>query len=197
MPVQDLIFVENLGSEPITGAFNSNGFLIPPGERVMLDRVAAMKDWGDWTKRNWGREPHKRERDAEYRRIRGLYGVHEGARVPNGHDKDGQVIEVSSETILAERLPKVALFELTGEKIIGILDDPTGESLPLETADEDVLSKMVASQDDRIAKLEAMLEQALVDRSSIEAPVDSPDTAPRPKASKPKVTASQVSEAQE
>lgn len=194
--------VTNLGAEPIVGAYDGNGFLIPPGETAILPSAAAKKDWGDWEARNLSRDPKFCYRDQEYARLRGIYGVSEGARVPltqNGvpvTDKEtGAVIEVLADTIVEERLPKVKLEQLDGTPIIGVLDDPKGESMPLEGASTEDTAAVIEALRQDMLKQQQTIDALLSNQAAVDVPVDSPENAPRPKTSKPKtVSASSARE---
>lgn len=201
----DVVYVVNNGDKPHEGKLNGVPYVIPTdGERHIMDREAAVKDFGDWTARNLGPRPRDRKRDKEYTRILGLYGLHKGAMVParseNGQaviEDDGRVKEVLSDNFRSKWLPKVEIFEQDGTKAITVIEDPEGKTLPLEGAAAEDVTRVVASQDERIAALERQLQETYnltaASQETVSAPKDEPKTAKRPQGRKPEVTASQVS----
>lgn len=192
-----LVNIRNLGKEAIAGAFGGEPYLIPPGEQRMLGVECAKKDLGDWDTRNLSQNDEKlRFRWKEYLRVRGLYGVHEGAKIPvvkdGGPDLDERGVprEVLADTMWRERVPKVEITLLDGTKVVGVLDDPEGRDLPAGDATE-------SDKDLALASLKAQMEQmqATIDKMNaprVDIPTDDPETAPRPQPKKAKVAAAQT-----
>lgn len=190
----DAVRVTNLGKEPITTQYDGKRYVLPCNEAVIVPAEVARKDFGDWDARNLG--PGDMDRDYEYARIRGIYGVSEGARVPlveNGlpvRDKEtGGIVEVLADEIVDARLPKVKIETLDGKTITGVLDDPKGTSLPLEEASQEDVTKVVSSLQQQMVEQQKIIDGLLAKQADVDIPVDSPENAPRPKTSKPKVSA--------
>lgn len=183
--------VRNLGSKPLLGAYDSQPYRIDPGETAIIDVECAKKDFGDWECRNFGEG--KNHRLDEYHRIRGLMGVMEGARVPSGeYDEDGRPVEVPSGVLVETRLPKVEIHLADGTKVVSVLEDPEGRSLPV--ASELDQTRAIESMQEEIKKLSDALDSVKNQQNHVEIPKDAPSSK-RPSPKKPEVVGSQVSEA--
>ena len=199
----DIVQVKILGTKPHRGKLNGQPYEIPADGRLhIMDREAAVKDFGNWEARNLSSRPKDRWRDKEVARIRGLYGVHKGAQVPdrgpNGEavlDEKGIPREVFSDTVASEWLPKVEIYDMEGNRYTTIFDDPSGESLPLAGAGQEDVTKVVSSQAEQLAAAQKQIDELremVMETRTIQAPKDDPATATRPKPKKVEATASQV-----
>lgn len=193
----DLVRVKNVGDAPISGAYGGNGYLIPVGGDTLMETECAKKDFGDWDTRNLSKTEEKlRFRDRELRRVRGLYGVTPGAKIPvvthDGKadlDDHGVPKEVLADVVWKDRMPKVEIYSMDGTRLTTVIEDPEGESLPLDGSSDDkdlALAEMRAQID--------KLQDAIVGMQvkAVDIPVDSPETAPRPTPKKAKVHAAQT-----
>lgn len=200
----DIVQVKNLGDKPHRGRLNGQPYEIPADGRLhIMDREAAVKDFGNWEARNLSQRPKDRWRDKEVVRIRGLYGLHKGAQIPdrgpNGEavldESTGFPKEVFADLKVAEWLPKIEIYDMEGNRLTSIFDDPTGETLPLEGAAAEDVTKVVSSQADQLAAAQRQIDELrelVMETRTIQAPKDDPATASRPKGKKVEVTASQV-----
>jgi hypothetical protein len=187
-----VVRVKNLGKVALRGAFDGTAYVIEPGESAILDEECAIKDFGDWGQRNYGTEESTQYRKAEYLRLRGLYGVMPGTRIPSGKfNADGYPLEVPSEVLLAERMPKVEITTMDGRKIPTVIDDPEGNELPLEGGDSTDQNRAIEAMQDQIASLKDALESMRSQVPELDIPKDSPQ-GQRPKARKAEVLGSQV-----
>lgn len=196
MPV-DIVRVRNLGDTSIEGSYGGVGYLIRPNETAMLETECAKKDFGDWDARNASKTEEKyRFRYREYLRVRGLYGVTPGARIPvmnNGQPEFGEngvPKEILADQVWKERVPKVEIELMDGSKVTTILEDPEGDSLPAGDIGSQDTDLVIAQMRADIEKLTSALEQ--VKSEPVDIPVDSPETAPRPAPKKAKVHAAQT-----
>ena len=197
MPV-DIVRVHNLGDTTLDGAYGGVGYMIRPGESAMLETEAAKKDFGDWDARNASKTEEKyRFRYREYLRVRGLYGVTPGARIPE-RDKNGRPVlnehgipkEVLADVVWQDRIPKVAIELMDGTKVVTVLDDPEGTDLPAGEGEGMETDLVIAQMRADIEKLTSALEK--VQATPVDIPVDLPETAPRPTPKKAKVAAAQT-----
>lgn len=193
----DIVKVRNLGETDHVSAYNGERFVIRAGGELTIEREAAVKDFGNWEARNFSQtDARLRHREREFRRVRGLYGVHEGAKIPvRGPDggpvlnKDGIPEETLADTVYRERLPKVEIYLMDGTKVTSVIEDPEGKDLPLDDAPAGDQVNAIASLQAQIKQMEGALSSLLDKQTQIEIPTDSPQ--PKPKASKPKVVSAQ------
>lgn len=169
----EVVHCKNIGTIPHASAFNSRPYVIKPGQSAILEREAAVKDFGDWSLRNESAEIHKRL--DEYHRVQGHYGC--------GPD----TIRDENTPVWDEVMPRVELSDESGNPIISVLDDPQGNSLPEDTTGQDGLERQLDLMRQRMAELEDMLNRGQ-DRPAVVVAEDSPDTAPRRRGRPPKVT---------
>lgn len=193
----DLVRVKNVGDTTLEGAYGGVGWLVHPGGELVMETEAAKKDWGDWDTRNLSKtEGHLRFRDREFRRVRGLYGVTPGARIPvvdrNGVpelDENGRPKEVLADTIWRERVPKVEIYSMDGTRFTTVLEDPEGADLPMDGTPSDDKDQAIAAMQSQIDKL--LNAVADMQTKSVDLPKDTPESAPRPQPKKAKVSAAQ------
>lgn len=186
----DVCRVKNLGSQPLIGAYDSQPYRIDPEETGLLDVECAKKDFGDWTLRNWGEG--KNFRFDEFQRIRGLKGIMEGSMVPTGNrTKEGTWEEVPSNLLLDDRMPKVEITLMDGSKVITVLEDPEGRTLPLENASQVDQAHAIESMQEQIAKLTDALDSMKNQQAHVEIPKDTPQSK-RPQQKKSDVVGSQI-----
>lgn len=194
----DLVRVKNVGDQPISGAYGGNGYLIPVGGDSLMETECAKKDFGDWDSRNLSKTEEKlRFRDRELRRVRGLYGVTPGAKIPvvthDGKadlDDHGVPKEVLADLVWKDRMPKVEVYSMDGTRFTTVIEDPEGETLPLDGASSDDKDLALAEMKSQLAKLQDAIDGMKAQPVAI--PVDSPETAPRPTPKKAKVHAAQT-----
>lgn len=112
-----LVRVKNLGKTVLRLGHNSEVTVIAPGSEGFVDRECAARYFGNWTLRNTKEEAFRLD---ELNRLKGLAGCNEHG-----------VSALIDEGVWEDRKPQVELHDLEGKKIITVLDDPTGETLPL------------------------------------------------------------------
>lgn len=192
-----LVKVRNLGDKTLSGAFGGQPYSIPPGEEVFMEVECAKKDYGDWDLRNLHpTEDRLRFRVKEYARVRGLYGVTPGAKIPIL--KDGEPVfnaagvpeEVLADQVWRERVPKVAITRMDGTPCVTVLDDPEGKDLPAAESSSEDKDLALAEMQSQLRKLQESMEA--MQGSKVSIPVDDPETAPRPVAKKAKAVAAQT-----
>lgn len=183
----EVIIVRNTGTSDLDVRFNSRSTIIKPDESGIVETDAAKLWFGDWDARNMGREERHQFRTHELARLRGIYGAH--------FDDDFRTEHPSiPEPLLADQKwernrPHVELFEQDGTRIISVLDDPEGKTLPLEEASHDVLARTVEDMQAQLAQMQEQLAKAQEAQDTLSVPTDSPDTSPQRKRGAVKVDA--------
>lgn len=174
----EFVRVKNNGSKPISIAYNSRRTVINPGQEAIVEDEAAKIHFGNWDLRNDDRADW---RHAEYRRLRGLAGC-----------TDEGISALVDDKVWAERMPQVTLMKGDGTPIVGVLDDPSGESLPIQSnVDRDRELQMLREQVDRLIN-DRESERGSLPSLLVE---DSPDTAPRRRGRPPQIQSSEAAEA--
>lgn len=191
-----LVRVRNNGDQPLAGAYGGNPYLIRPGEESFMEVECAKKDFGDWDTRNLSPTEEKlRFRTREYARVRGLYGVTPGAKIPVRKDdgspelnENGVPQEVLADLVWKDRVPKVEVLKMDGTRIVTVLEDPEGKDLPAGDTPSEDKDLALAQMKAEIEKLQNSVASM---QSQVSIPTDDPDTAPRPVAKKAKVASAQ------
>lgn len=197
MAATDIVRVVNKGTEDHVGTFDGKPYRIPAGGEALLDKEAAIKDFGNWDARNLGSEPRLRKREHEVQRLRGLRGVVAGSKIPvmvGGKGKykdDGYPEEVLADQVWRERMPNVEIYLMDGTKVTTVLEDPEGTTLPLEDAPQEDLARTINAMKAEMEKMQRAFESTLEKQAQVEVPVDLPENAPRPKPKKAEVVAAQ------
>lgn len=173
----DVILVKNVGSDPFDVRYNSRSTIIPPQDTAIVDVEAAKLWFGDWDARNVGKEERHQFRSQELARLKGLYGAHydDDMRQP-----DPRIPEpLFAEQKWDRNQPRIELYEQDGTRIISVLDDPKGDSLPLEDASSDVLARTIEQMQKQLEDMNQRLLKAQEAQSTMDIPTDSPETAPQ------------------
>lgn len=169
----DIVRVTNLGSEDFKGAFNSQPFTIPAGGDAIIDREAAIIWFGDWTVRNLGTEQKHQFRRMEVERLKGLYGSH----YDDPRDDPRIPAPLYAQEKWAQNKPFVKIEETDGTKVITILEDESGSTLPIADAPAHDVAAAVAAMQDQIIKLQDAVAEA--QGAAVKAPTDSPERGQR------------------
>lgn len=183
----DVVMVRNVADKPFDVRYNSRSTIINPDETGIVDSEAAKLWFGDWEARNIGREERHQFRTRELERLKGIYGAH--------FDDDFRAEHPSiPEPLLADQKwernrPRVELYNQSGERIISVLDDPEGNTLPLEDASQDVLARTVSQMQSQLDELKDQLSKAQEAQATLDIPTDSPDTSPQRRRGQVKVDA--------
>lgn len=155
--------VRNVGSAPYLLAYNSQVTRLMPGVEAVVEEEAAKIHFGDWDLRN---DDRGQWRHLELARLRGIAGS----------DEEG-VSAGQSAALWESRRPRVELLTATGDPIVSVIDDPSGDSLPVNSnRDRDRELVFLRDQIDKLME-ERELERA--QSTLLDIPVDAPDTAPR------------------
>lgn len=155
--IGDYVTIRNAGDTPVVYLYENQRHVLEPGtERVVpwghMDKLMGNPFLTNATR--------ARDRAMECARLHILYGTY------------GQDTERSPDW------PKLEAYDPDGERIITILDDPTGENAPVQpsdTLDPGALRAQLATTQRRLQQLEQLLK--VQDRSS---PVAVPDDTPPP-----------------
>lgn len=161
----DIIRVRNNG-DALRLAYNSQITIVGTGQDAFIEREAACIHFGNWVLRG-------KEREQEYKRIRGLYGAH--------LDRIKDPKEPSPDELWDRNYPKVELYETDGTKITPIWEDVEGTELPIEGSTVQDKERELQLLRERLEALEASFDEP----EDQELPgVDSPENAPRRRAVK-------------
>ena len=181
----DVIVARNRGDKPFEVKFNSRITTIPAGGEAIIDREAAVVWFGDWEARNVGKAEMHQFRSQELARLKGLYGAHFDDRP--GDPRTPEPLTADEKWV--RYCPQIELYNTSNERIIGILDDPTGHSLPLEDAPSDVLAAAVNRMQSEMEDLKAQIAAANEAKATIDIPVDSSENSPQRRRGNVKVDA--------
>lgn len=174
MDLLELVRCHNLGSTELRLAYNSRLFKVPAGGQMFIPAEAAVIHFGDWTQRG-------DRRMEEYRRIRGHHGCVPGESYEDTPGAD----RIPSDVLWEQRRPQVELYTVTDEKIVTVMDDPTGETLGAVGAPDDDKERILAALQAQLNRLEAELAAERSSAPTSPAPVDTPENAPRTKGRRP------------
>lgn len=167
----DAVRIRNVGKAPIQVAYNSQVTILPVDTDAFMEREAAAIHFGNWTLSG-------AEREAEYKRLRGL----------GGSDKEGRSA-MEDDAVWDLVRPRVEIYELSGERITTILDDPAGHSITYaKPLDYDAQLAALQDQVNRLMK-ERESDMALVPVSQVGE--DKPETATRRRSREPSVRTEQ------
>lgn len=183
----DVVICKNVGDKPIDVRYNSRSTVIEPGESGIVESEAAKLWFGDWDQRNIGKDERNQHRTAELERIKGLFGslFDDDIRNPDPRLEKPLLAHQKWE----RNRPQVELYNQDGTRIISVLDDSTGATLPLDEAPTDVLARTVEQMQAQITAMEQMLAKAQEAQDTLSVPTDSPDTSPQRKRGAVKVDA--------
>lgn len=155
--LRDHVRVHNDGDDDLIIRYNSQPYLIPAKGDAIIPREAACKDFGDWTARG-------KDREREYRRLKGLYGALEG-------------IPGDTERFDANR-PRVRIMEVSGDPVVSVMDDPKGSNLPSDISQpQEIPEGYIESIVER--EIQRRLGQEEQPHAATAVPDDLPETAPR------------------
>lgn len=160
--VNDVCRILNLMDREWTGMYNSQSYKMPPGGETIAPYIAVCNWFGHPDAVDVG--PRERYRTDEYARLRVFYGVYD--------DEDRW----------DELTPKVEVYDLEGNRIITVIDDPSGAHLsPTQTTvlERDNLTRQLAQMDRQMRAMQAQLDQqnramAAEDAGDIINPDDAP-----------------------
>lgn len=162
----DHVRVKNLAEDNLVLRYNSQEYVVPAEGDALVPAECAAIWFGDWNKRNTDRKP---DRNKEVTRLRGLYGAHAGFE--------------GADTRWEERQPKVELYTADGQRLIGVLDDPSGDTLPAVGGEYN--AKLIDDMRTRMQEMEARMQEMTGGLEDI--PEDTPDKPPARKKRKPQV----------
>lgn len=164
----DIVRVTNLGSKPVTIAWNSKPYKLEPGKIQFVPVEAAVLWFGDprstdsiqsWKDESGGVTVVP-SREDEIRRLTIKYGFNMTTGVPENtflKNEDGEY-----------PVPRIELATLDGDVIQTVLSDPEGESVNVATptiAEQSDLMRLVESQQ---RQLNFLLEQLGMSKQVVE-----------------------------
>ncbi len=169
----DIVRCRNLGSQDFKGSYDNKPFTVPAGSEAIIDREAAFIWFGDWNARNLGQDQKHQFRRMEVQRLRGIYGANyddprEDPRISDPRTADEK---------WAFNKPHIEVYETDGRKLITVLEDESGTTLPIEDAPAEDVASAVAAMQDQINRLQAAVEEA--QGHDVKAPTDSPERGQR------------------
>lgn len=130
----ELVRITNDDDVPFIGMFNGQRYIIKPRSETVVPFEAMCLWMGNPNSRDL--DAKRRDRTSEYRRLRVKYGVYEH------NDREDQ-------------LPRLSAFNMEGEKIVTVLDDPEGKNITTTAA---------TVQDDESLREEVVRLRGLVER---------------------------------
>lgn len=133
--------IVNEGDKPFTSKWEGNVFTIRPGSEIMVTQDAANRWTGNPTTVNDGKVNARRE---EYNRLRVLYGAYE-------NDEKWEANH-----------PRLAVYDLDGNRINTVIDDPEGTALtpaPIDRTARSMQDQMEDMQRQMDAMARAMADQ--------------------------------------
>lgn len=153
----DLIKIVNTGNKTITLAGNTRYEIAVGAERI-IPFVEAASWFGDPRLQNVGRDT---ARDMAWRLTQNLWGYTEGMQYPvDPHDASAGFMTWD------EFKPKFEAFDMNGEQVYFIIDDPLGtavfkgpELIDPATQDNAVLTKQMAEMERTISELKQMMSE--------------------------------------
>ncbi len=170
----EVVRIHNKGEAPFVGGYAQNRYVIPV-EGVAVVPIEAAQHWaGRWYLND--RDRHK-ERTTEYERLMVLYGIFDDAH------ESGITTEEKRET----QIPKFEVYDLDGNQITTVLDDPTGKgSNPVDTTkmEKELIDERIAELTRQVTALTAAKAAAEISKdgtyeeSTDEVPKDTPTRVP-------------------
>lgn len=137
-----VVRVRNVGSVPFSSGFANNTYTIAVGAETIIPYDAAVLWLGDPNSRDL--DGTRRNRLAEYTRLRTKYGAY------------------ADETSWDKNKPKLEVYDLDGNRLYTVVDDPEGlESSPAPAQSTPTL---VQEQMDRMAKELELLRGLLMQK---------------------------------
>ena len=155
--IGDYVTIRNAGDTPVVYLYENQRYVLEPGVERVVPWGHMDKLMGNPFLTNASRA---RERAMECARLHIFYGTY------------GQDTERSPDW------PKLEAYDPDGERIVTILDDPTGENAPVQPSDAldpSALRAQLASTQRRLQQLEQLLK--VQDRAT---PTVVPDDTPPP-----------------
>lgn len=135
--------IVNEGDEPFTSKWEGNTFTIKPKSEIMVTLDAANRWTGNAATVNDGKVNARRE---EYNRLRVLYGAYE------------------NDEKWVKNQPHLAVYDLDGNRINTVIEDPEGTRLTATPADKTTRS-MQEQLEDMQRQMEAMT-RAIADQEA-------------------------------
>lgn len=137
----ELCRIVNKGKVPFVSKWEGNKFTIKPGSEIMVTRDAANRWTGNATVFDDGKVNARRE---EYNRLRVLYGAYE------------------NDTKWEENQPHLAVYDLDGNRIITVIDDPEGTQV--QPAPIDRTTRSMQEQLEDMERQMAAMRRAMEDQ---------------------------------
>lgn len=141
LQANDVVRIRNLMDKEWTGMYNSQTYRMSPGGECIAPYIAVCNWFGHPEAVDIG--PRERYRTDEYARLRVFYGVYD--------DEDKW----------DELTPKVEVYDLDGNRIITVIDDPSGSALtPAQStvAERDLLVRQMTQMQKQMAMMQAQLD---------------------------------------
>lgn len=172
----DVVRLVNEGDTPFTDMYGSRPYSIPVGGQLMVDYDAVCLWLGHPQANDY--DPRNRVRTQEYHRLRSRYGVD-----AQELEMQLQKLPVDTDELFQRLRPSLAAYDMAGDRIVTVADDPSGDSLSpaIDTSGDSQqlimarMAQMEREMNDMRVQLaaNARTEQALNDAQPI--PVDNPD----------------------
>jgi hypothetical protein len=124
----EVIRIHNVGDTDFVDAFNGRPYRIPANGQLMVD-FDAMCLWLGHPDAN-DFDPRNRVRLAEYERIRSRYGI-DARALELSLDK----IPFDSDDLFRAMRPKLECFNMAGDRVLTVADDPDGDLLVPDTSE--------------------------------------------------------------
>lgn len=183
----EIVEVRNAGSKPVVLAYAGRRYPINPDERAAVPVQAAKRSVGDW-ERSDDPESNYLPRTRERSRLATLYGLCGDAFYSDDPivtaslaiEADGGNMRVKPadydpvaavdgrRVYMHPNLPRLEVFDLVGNRIITVLDDPDGD-MATGGAFHAVRRDAEAATKDQIASLQAQVT-ALVNQLAVSDP---------------------------
>lgn len=141
LQANDVVRIRNLMDREWSAMYNSQTYRMGPGGETIAPYIAVCNWFGHPEAVDMG--PRERYRTDEYARLRVFYGVYD--------DEDKW----------DELTPKVEVYDLDGNRITTVIDDPSGSALtPAQStvAERDLLVRQMAQMQKQMAAMQTQLD---------------------------------------
>lgn len=112
MPAGQVVRIKNNSKEDFVGKYDQNVYRVKAGQEA----IAPVEASWHWFGRPHAIDGRKKERTDEVNRLNVLYGLFD--------DESGSIAEKRERNV-----PKCEVYDLDGERIYTVLDDPKGERI--------------------------------------------------------------------
>lgn len=146
--IGDIVRVVNNGDQPFTIGWDSRQYRLEPGKDTFVPFEACCLWFGDprstnsiqSAKNQHGIVSFIPDRDSEIRRLRVKYG------------------NIGGDERFVDPAPDVTIYDLTGEQIVTVLDDPSGDSITVAQPTVVDQSNLIATIERQQAQINLLLE---------------------------------------